>query len=480
MSDVNQQSMLPIGTVVGGRYRIVRYLSSGGFGNTYEAEHTDLGNRCAIKEYFVDGMTHRGHNGLSVEVSNTQNLNIYNSQLDKFRQEAQLLNKMQHPGIVRVHDLFVDNQTAYYAMDIIDGQSLAAILKQNGPLSEQQALRYISQVLDALAYVHSRGLLHLDIKPGNIMIDRATDRAVLIDFGATKQFDRSSTGFSSTAPAFTKGYAPPEQINYNKVKIGPWTDLYALGATLFTLTTGEFPPLSDDITDYEDAAFRFAADATPAFRQLVVWLMQQPTKRRPQSVPEVQQFLSPKEPGQKPKPGGPSHEPKSLRQRAEEGDPAAQNELGACYYRGKGVEQDYAKAVKWFRKSAEQGNAKGQYNLGVCFYNGQGVSQNEAEAAKWYRKAAEQGHVKAQEIQKEVENKPKEPNWLIVLLALIGIIVIGSIIISIWATKEYDNSGDVYLDPLVVAVDSAAAVDDYYYDYIDSAAVVDSLRYYGY
>ncbi len=426
MSDVNQQSMLPIGTVVGGRYRIVRYLSSGGFGNTYEAEHTDLGNRCAIKEYFVDGMTHRGDNGLSVEVSNTQNLNIYNSQLDKFRQEAQLLNKMQHPGIVRVHDLFVDNQTAYYAMDIIEGQSLAAILKQNGPLSEQQALRYISQVLDALAYVHSRGLLHLDIKPGNIMIDRTTDRAVLIDFGATKQFDRSSTGFSSTAPAFTKGYAPPEQINYNKVKIGPWTDLYALGATLFTLTTGEFPPLSDDITDYEDAAFRFAADATPAFRRLVVWLMQQPTKRRPQSVPEVLQLLAPG----KAEPEGPTHEPKSLRQRAEEGDPAAQNQLGTCYYDGDGVEQDYAEAVKWFRKAAEQGFAWGQYNLGECYYKGKGVEQDYAEAVKWYRKAAEQGHVKAQEQLKEVENKPEELNWLIVLLVLyiVLIVIIGSII----------------------------------------------------
>lgn len=186
MSSINQQAMLPIGTVVGGRYRITRYLSSGGFGNTYEAEHTDLGTLCALKEYFIDGMTHRGGDGRSVEVSNTQNLDIYNSQLDKFRQEARLLNQMKHPGIVRVHDFFVDNQTAYYAMDIIDGESLASILKKNGALSEEKALNYIGQVLDALAYVHSKGLLHLDIKPGNIMIDRATDRAILIDFGATK------------------------------------------------------------------------------------------------------------------------------------------------------------------------------------------------------------------------------------------------------------------------------------------------------
>ena len=224
-----------------GSYRIVRFISSGGFGCTYEAIHLLLEDRVAIKEFFVQDLCERSETTSQIVVGLRNKQALVEKLRRKFIDEARGLRKLQHKGIVSVSDVFEENGTAYFVMDYVEGQSLSDRLKASGPLPEEEALKYIRQVCDALAYVHANNRLHLDIKPGNIMID-GDDRAILIDFGASKQYDEVDGENTSTLMGKTPGYAPPEQMSNNVVKFFPSTDIYALGATLYKLLTGITPP----------------------------------------------------------------------------------------------------------------------------------------------------------------------------------------------------------------------------------------------
>lgn len=286
---IDQSQMLPIGTLLRGNLTVEAYLSSGGFGNTYRVVDA-FGQRFAVKEFYMSGITERRQSdGLTVDVSNTQNLDLYNSQLDKFRKEAIRIHNLNHPNIVRVHDLFVENGTAYYMMDLIEGSSLADILRQRGPLPEDEVEGYVRQVLDALEEVHGKHLWHLDIKPANIMIDHQ-GRAVLIDFGSSKQMRAGGGATTGSLPSFTPGYAPSEQQDQNAAMIGAWTDLYALGATLYVALTGNNPPLFSDLAMKGSNAFDFRG-LSSRWAQLIEWMMQLPIQKRPQSVAEVRQAL---------------------------------------------------------------------------------------------------------------------------------------------------------------------------------------------
>lgn len=287
--NIDQSQMLPIGTLLRGNLTVEAYLSSGGFGNTYRVVDA-FGQRFAVKEFYMSGITERRQSdGLTVDVSNTQNLELYNSQLDKFRKEAIRIHNLNHPNIVRVHDLFVENGTAYYMMDLIEGSSLADILRQRGPLPEDEVEGYVRQVLDALEEVHGKHLWHLDIKPANIMIDRQ-GRAVLIDFGSSKQMRAGGGATTGSLPSFTPGYAPSEQQDQNAAMIGAWTDLYALGATLYVALTGNNPPLFSDLAMKGSNAFDFTG-LSSRWAHLITWMMQLPIQKRPQSVAEVRQAL---------------------------------------------------------------------------------------------------------------------------------------------------------------------------------------------
>lgn len=286
---IDQSQMLPIGTLLRGNLTVEAYLSSGGFGNTYRVVDA-FGRRFAVKEFYMSGITERRQSdGLTVDVSNTQNLDLYNSQLDKFRKEAIRIHNLNHPNIVRVHDLFVENGTAYYMMDLIEGSSLADILRQRGPLPEDEVEGYVRQVLDALEEVHGKHLWHLDIKPANIMIDRQ-GRAVLIDFGSSKQMRAGGGATTGSLPSFTPGYAPSEQQDQNAAMIGAWTDLYALGTTLYVALTGNNPPLFSDLAMKGSNAFDFTG-LSSRWAHLITWMMQLPIQKRPQSVAEVRQAL---------------------------------------------------------------------------------------------------------------------------------------------------------------------------------------------
>lgn len=223
-----------------GKYRIVRFISAGGFGCTYEAVHTLMNTCVAIKEFFPKDFCNRDENTSQVSVGTKSQEELVARLKKQFLREAKVLFDMRHPSVVRVIDFFEDNGTAYYAMDYIDGPSLEQILKENGPMPEPEAMKYVAQICDALGYVHSEGQLHLDLKPNNVMINSSDGRAVLIDFGTSKQYSTDG-GATSTMFGMTPGYAPPEQCSSNIKDLGAASDIYALGATLYRMLTGNTP-----------------------------------------------------------------------------------------------------------------------------------------------------------------------------------------------------------------------------------------------
>lgn len=293
MDEQQVSQMLPMGTPLqDGRYRVVRYMASGGFGNTYEVEHTVLHKHMAMKEFYMRGINQR--QGTNVTVTQSENRATFDQMREKFYHEAQRLAALEEPHIVGVTDSFEENQTAYYVMQLIDGSSLSARMAAQGrPFTEQQVRGVVlPQVLSALKYVHQQGLYHLDLKPANIMQD-GKDRCWLIDFGASKQMSvaESQSLSTSTGLCYTPGFAPAEQINGNTKRIGPSTDIYALGATLYNLLTAQTPPSSDDIMDEGERAFAFPASVSADMRNLIVWMMSPAVKDRPQNIGEIEQRL---------------------------------------------------------------------------------------------------------------------------------------------------------------------------------------------
>ena len=266
----------------GGKYRIIRFISSGGFGCTYEAEHVMFRKRVAIKEFFVKDFCGRDERTAYVTIETTNKKDLVGKLKKKFIDEARSIFDLHHPGIVRVTDVFEENDTAYYVMDYIDGKSLKEIVDKEGALSESRALGYIRQVADALEYVHAHHRLHLDIKPGNIMID-GEDRAVLIDFGASKQYDEVNGENTSTLLGQTPGYAPPEQCVCEGISsFSASTDIYSLGATLYCLLQGSRPPKASIVLN--EGLPSLPSRISSSTRNAIEAAMQPRRKDRPQRV----------------------------------------------------------------------------------------------------------------------------------------------------------------------------------------------------
>ena len=268
----------------GGKYKIVGHISSGGFGNTYEGVHTMMDTRVAIKEFFPKMFCNGDENTSHITVATQSNRELVEKLRKKFIEEAKAIFKMNHPNIVKVHDIFEENGTAYYVMDYIDGKSLGDIVKQRGALPEADAVGYIRQVADALKYVHSLNRLHLDIKPGNVMVD-ANGHAMLIDFGASKHYDMESGENTSTLMGVnTKGYAPVEQSTQSFTKFSPATDIYALGATLYKLLTGITPPDANLLMAKEETLTPLSGSISLSTRNAVLKAMTLIRADRPQTV----------------------------------------------------------------------------------------------------------------------------------------------------------------------------------------------------
>ncbi len=277
-----------------GKYKIARYISHGGFGCTYEALNTTWNNRrVAIKELFISEFCDRDATTGTVSLLTESKRQLFDKLRGKFLDEADKLNGLTHPGIVRVTDAFEENGTAYYVMDYIEGDSLKEVVKKRGALNEEEAVGYIRQAADALQYVHACKLLHLDIKPANVML-RPDGVTVLIDFGVSKQYDEENGENTSTLMGHSPGYAPPEQMNNRVGKFLPSTDIYALGATLYTLLSGVIPPSANDIAAGEELT-PLPANISAATRRAVESAMIINKFKRPQSIADFLSLLDGKE-----------------------------------------------------------------------------------------------------------------------------------------------------------------------------------------
>ena len=282
---------LKSGTLLqGGKYRIEKVLGQGGFGITYLAVQTNLKNRkVAIKEFFLKEHCERDSSTSHVSMGTSGSKDLVLKFRNKFIKEAETISELRNHHIITIYDVFEENGTAYYVMEYLSGGSLSERIPSGG-LPESEALDYIRQVADALSYIHSEQILHLDVKPSNILF-RKNNEAVLIDFGISKHYDEAGGSQTSSTPVgVSKGYAPLEQYKMGGVsQFSPATDVYSLGATLYKLLTGQTPPDADDI--YEDGLTGLPQSISAQTRAAVEKAMSPRRKDRPQSVVEFMSLL---------------------------------------------------------------------------------------------------------------------------------------------------------------------------------------------
>lgn len=238
----NNLDALPAGLVLDG-YRIERELGSGGFGITYLATEIESGRQVAIKEYMPKSFARRGAKDHSVRPVDSEARTHFEWGLQRFRDEARSLIRLDHPNIVQTLRLFASNGTAYIVMNYVDGESLGAALKRAGRLSPAEIDNLVPSLLDGLAAVHAAGYLHRDLKPANIYIRRSDNQPILLDFGAAREALGRET--QTLSAIVTPGFSPPEQYGRG-AKQRETTDIYALGATLYRCIAGETPPEAPD------------------------------------------------------------------------------------------------------------------------------------------------------------------------------------------------------------------------------------------
>ncbi|MEY8391610.1 BspA family leucine-rich repeat surface protein [Lachnospiraceae bacterium 45-W7] len=245
---------LKCNSMLHGRYLIGKVLGQGGFGITYIGLDTTLNVKVAIKEYFPMGMVSREPGESSRILWNTTQSGQAQRQsgYDSFLKEARKMAKIdQIPSIVRVRDMFLDNETAYIVMDYVEGITLKQKLLKNGPLNFSACMKLLRPMMEDLAKVHRQGMIHRDISPDNIMIQ--SDGSVrLLDLGAAK--DMTSAHGPSSQLVAKKGFSPFEQY-MDGGKIGPWTDVYALCATIYYCMSGKLLPDALERIEHEEINF---------------------------------------------------------------------------------------------------------------------------------------------------------------------------------------------------------------------------------
>ena len=276
------------GTVLKERYPAGRVLGDpGGFGIVYLGWDALLETRVAIKEFLPREHAARNPDRLTVTPHGTRDREAFAFGLGKFLEEARILAKFDHAAVVRVRDFFEANDTAYLVMDHYEGLSLDEYLeRQGGRLSESLAANILGPILDGLREVHDKGFLHRDIKPGNIYLTR-NGRPVLLDFGAARfaMGERSR----SLSVVLTPGYAPFEQYHRKGVQ-GPWTDVYACGAVLLRMLTGEKPP--ESIERLEEDRLSLPEGVSETVRRALAAALDMDPARRPRTAREFQDMLA--------------------------------------------------------------------------------------------------------------------------------------------------------------------------------------------
>ena len=244
----HDRSVLPIGSVLEGRYMIGRVLGKGGFGITYLAYDMKLGYKVAVKEYYPMGAAVRDtENMTTVSTQSVESKESFRIGAEKFYSEARLVAELSNnPNIVNVSDVFYENDTVYFTMGYLEGTTLKNYIAKHGKISGDQAVYIAGEVSNALIAAHQKNVLHRDISPDNIMVCN-NGTVKLLDFGAARQVYTEQS--SSLSVILKQGYAPIEQYQ-KKGKQGPWTDIYALGATLYYSLTLDL--LDDPMSRMDD------------------------------------------------------------------------------------------------------------------------------------------------------------------------------------------------------------------------------------
>ena len=449
----NRQHQLPVMTILEGRYLIGKVLGEGGFGITYIGLDLRLEERVAIKEFYPTGsVTRYAKHSEAVEATSAEGEILLEREREKFLNEARTMSRFSgESSIVHVKDFFYANSTAYIVMEFIDGETMQQRLKEKGPENDfNKLLDMLRPVIKDLDDVHRAGFIHRDISPSNLMVDKSGS-VKLLDFGTAREVNED--GEKSLSIVLKPGFAPEEQYR-RRGQQGPWTDVYALCATIYKLCTGVTPEVSVDrlAVDSLEPPSKFGVKINPQQEAVLARGLAVRREDRIQSAAELLEDLDKaaagiaaaqenysvqpkadkrKEP-RKPKKGqivlaaiaavlvigitavfatgaaqdgiglvndflGNSAEAvKWYTLAADRGFADAQNNLGVCYVNGSGVELNYEEAAKWYRLAAEQGNAHGQANLGWCYEHGCGVEQSDEEAVRLYRLAAEQGNAYGQ------------------------------------------------------------------------------------
>lgn len=420
-------------------YTIEHVLGHGTFGITYLAKvqmkgalgSLDANVDVAIKEFFMQDFN--GRDECSVTYSSKDGVFAYYK--SKFIHEAENLSRLDNPGIIKVIELFEENQTAYYVMEYLPKGSLDNKIAKNGRITENEALRIARQIASAISRMHEYKMLHLDLKPGNILMNEE-DEAVLIDFGLSKKYgENGKPETSTTVGKGTPGYAPIEQASFQDGKDFPVTmDIYALGATLYKMLTGKRPPLASDILNNGFPAYELQEAGVSNKSIALIGKAMRPIKA--ERIQTVEEFINGCMPDRDPQKStelfdkamsegadinllkesfkadymnaeaafeiaNALEDGRSINKdvaaaaewyltAAKLGHTQAQSDVGEIYTQGDYVPVNYHIALKWLREAAANGFYSSQKILGDMYYDGRGVPQDYVEAARWYKEAAEQ------------------------------------------------------------------------------------------
>lgn len=281
---------LQSGTIID-QYIIERELAHGGFSSVYLARQTEDQIQVAIKEYLPRKLAHRTWNNVVVANSDeTQTLFRRGRKL--FFEEAKVLATLKHPNIVEVINFFQANSTAYMVMVYDYGITLDKLLKDKTiPISESFLMRVFNSLLAGVGHIHSQNFVHLDIKPANILIRPGYD-SLLLDFGAFQSFPHSH--FNRQVKVLTKGFSPIEQYKQHS-RMGPWSDIYAIGASMRACLEHKSPVPAPDRAHHETlipAVKAFKRSYPHSLLKAIDWAMELHSENRPQSVAELQQALA--------------------------------------------------------------------------------------------------------------------------------------------------------------------------------------------
>ena len=280
-----RRDSLPPGTFID-CYVIMRLIASGGFSLIYLAEDEDTQHEVVIKEFLPKKLARRGNNRC-LQLINEDQADQLNRSKKFFYGEAKVLASLHHPNIVKVRGFFLENNTGYLVMDYERGKNLASyIKKRKGGLSSRFLLTVFPPILDALDVIHSRDLLHLDIKPGNIHL-RAGGNPLLLDFGAVRQLSEERRRRSGQV--VTPGFSPVEQY-YHSGNVGPWSDVYAVGASMRSCLDGTSPPsaIERHANDKLKPASRLYRRSYPAYLlEAIDWAMELEVEERPQNAGDL-------------------------------------------------------------------------------------------------------------------------------------------------------------------------------------------------